>query len=159
MKKLQLFDQHHGLSPLQKCQFCILFKFMFIFSRKACFLTRTSPNTFSGCILHKTKRSQNFKFFTKTMEKCKNAKMPILWVFETDVFLVQKGLFAIKNVENRFFTIYFQDLWHGNTRGYNGLPGVTTAYRGLQEVTRGYKAWQGVTRGYRGLQRIIETFF
>ena len=22
MKKLQLFDQHHGLSPLQKCQYC-----------------------------------------------------------------------------------------------------------------------------------------
>ena len=37
-------------------------------SRKACFLTRTSPNTFSGCFLHKSKRSQNFKFLTKTME-------------------------------------------------------------------------------------------
>ena len=42
--------------PLQKCQFCLLFKSMFILCRKACFLTRTSPNTFSGCILHKTKR-------------------------------------------------------------------------------------------------------
>ena len=50
MKKLQLFDQNHGLSPLQKCQFCLLFKSMFILSRKACFLTKTSPNTFSGCI-------------------------------------------------------------------------------------------------------------
>ena len=28
---------------------------MFILSKKACFLTRTSPNTFSGCLLHKTK--------------------------------------------------------------------------------------------------------
>ena len=32
------------------------------------FPTRTSSNTFSGCILHKTKRSQNFKFLTKTMD-------------------------------------------------------------------------------------------
>ena len=32
------------------------------------FLTRTFPDTFSGCILHKTKRSQNFKFLTKTMD-------------------------------------------------------------------------------------------
>ena len=53
---------------LQKCQFCLLFKSMFILSRKACFLTRTSPNTFSGCILHKRKRLQNFQFLTKTME-------------------------------------------------------------------------------------------
>ena len=32
------------------------------------FLTRRLPDTFSGCILHKTKRSQNFKFLTKTMD-------------------------------------------------------------------------------------------
>ena len=56
MKKLQLFDENHGLSTLQKCQFCLLLKSMFILSRKACFLTRTSPNTFSRGILHKTKR-------------------------------------------------------------------------------------------------------
>ena len=31
-------------------------------------LTRTFPDTFSGCILHKTKRSENFKFLTKTMD-------------------------------------------------------------------------------------------
>ena len=67
MKKLQLFDQNHGLSPLQKCQFCLLLKSMFILSRKACFLTRTSPNTFSGSILHKTKRSQNFILLVKNL--------------------------------------------------------------------------------------------
>ena len=26
MKKLQVFDQNHGQSPLQKCQFCLLLK-------------------------------------------------------------------------------------------------------------------------------------
>ena len=62
--------------------------------------------------------------------------MPILWVFETDVFVVQKGLFAIINVENRFFNDLF---WRSMTWEYRGL--------------------QGVTRGYRGLQRILETFF
>ena len=44
------------------------YKSMFILSRTACFLRRTSPNTFSQCILHKTKRLQNFKFLTKTMD-------------------------------------------------------------------------------------------
>ena len=58
--------------------------------------------------------------------------------FKTDVFVVEKGLFAIKSVENSFFTIYFHDLWHGNTGGYEGLPGVTggiRGYMGLQGVT------------------------
>ena len=65
--------------------------------------------------------------------------MSILWVFKTDVFVVQKGLFAIQNVQNSFFSIYFHDLRHGNTGAYKGLQGVTKGYRGLQEVTRGYK--------------------
>ena len=90
--------------------------------------------------------------------------MPILWVFETDVFLVQKGLFAIQNVENRFFTIYFPiyDMGiRGVTRDDRGLQGVTGGYKGFQEVTGGYKGLQGATggdKGLQGVQRIIETF-
>ena len=79
--------------------------------------------------------------------------MPILWVFKTDVFVVQTGLCAIKIVENRFFTIYFYDPWHGNTGGLKGLPGVTGGYkglRGLQRVTGSYRGLQGVTRGDMG---------
>ena len=77
--------------------------------------------------------------------------MPIMWVFETDDFVVQKGFFAIENVENRFFTIYFHDLWHGNTGGYKGLQEVTRGYKGLQGVTRGYKALQEGDRGWQGV--------
>ena len=71
--------------------------------------------------------------------------MLILFVYERDVFVVEKGLFAILNVENRFLTINFRDLSHGNKKGYWGLQGVTRAYKGLQGL-------QGVTRAYRGLQ-------
>ena len=39
-----------------------------ILSIKVFFSTRTSHNTFSGCILHKTKRLQYFKFLTETMD-------------------------------------------------------------------------------------------
>ena len=42
MKKLQLFHQNHGLSPLQKSQFSLLFKSMFILSRKVCLLYKRS---------------------------------------------------------------------------------------------------------------------
>ena len=132
MKKLQLFDQNHGLSPLQKCQFCLLFKSMFILSRKACFLTRTSPNTFSGRILHKTKRSQNFQFLKKNhgltrLQKCQFCAFlkPMFLLFRKACLLYK----TLKIVFSRFiFTIY-----------YRGRQGVTKGDRGLQGVTGGYK--------------------
>ena len=54
--------------------------------------------------------------------------MRILWVFETDVFIVQKGFFSMQNVGNRFFTIHFYDLLHGDRVGYKGLQGITKEY-------------------------------
>ena len=101
MKKLQLFDQ--------KCQFCVLFKSMFILSRKACFLTTTSPNTFSGC--------------------------GVFFLFRKACLLYKKS----KIIFSRFiFTIYDMGI-QGVTRDYGGLQGVTRGDRGLQGVTGGYK--------------------
>ena len=40
------FDENHGLSPLHKYQFCLLFKSMFIFSRKACFFNENITKYF-----------------------------------------------------------------------------------------------------------------
>ena len=59
-----------------------------------------------------------------------------LWVFETDVFIVQKGLFSI--IVSRFiFTIYDMGIQVVTrvTRGYRGLQGVSGGYRLLQVVT------------------------
>ena len=134
MKKLQLFDQNHGLSTFQKCQFCLVFKSMFILSRKACFLTRTSPNTFSGCILHKTKRSQNLKFFAQnhgltTFQKCQVCGFlkPMFLLFRKASLLYKTS----KIVFSRFiFTIYDMGIL-GVTRGYRGLQRVTGAYKGF----------------------------
>ena len=165
MKKLQLFDQNHGLSPLLNCQFCLLFKSMFIFSRKACFLLRTSPNTFSWCILHKTNRSQNFQFLTKTMDKplCKNANFVRFWhrylcCSERLVCYIEHQKSFFHDLFSRSITWKYRGL-QGVTGGYRGLQGITRGYKGSQGVTRGYKGCQGLTRGYRGLQWIIESFF
>ena len=84
--------------------------------------------------------------------------MPILLVFETDVFIVQEGFFAMENVENLFFTSYFYDLLHGNTEGYKGLQGVTSGggcYKRLQGITRGDRGLQGVTGDYKGLYKLF----
>ena len=160
MKKLQLFDQNHGLFRLQKCQICLLFKSMFILSRKACLLTRTSPNTFSGCILYKTKRSQKFKVSTKTMAHgpkpwtlCKNANFVGFW---NRCFCCSERLVCyIKRRKSFFYDLFFDDLWHENTRRYKGLQGVTRGYKGLQVVTGDYKGLQGVTGGDKGLEKLF----
>ena len=46
MKKLQLFDQNHRLTPLEICQFCGFLKPMFLLFREACLLYKTSKIVF-----------------------------------------------------------------------------------------------------------------
>ena len=64
--------------------------------------------------------------------------MRILWVFQSDVFMVQKGFYLIlyntlKIVFSRFIvTIYYMEI-QGVTRGDGGLKGVTAGYKGLQK--------------------------
>ena len=123
MKKLQLFDQS-----------------MFILSKKACFLTRTSPNTCSGCILHKTKCSQNFKF-----QKCQFCGFlkPMFFLFRNACLLYKTSKIVFSR---SIFTIY--DM--GIPGGYKGLQGVTRGYKRLQGVTGCDTGLQGVTKGDRG---------
>ena len=157
MEKLQLFDQTHGLSRLEKCQFSLLFKSMFIFSRTALFLLRRSPNTFSGCILHKTNVNKTSTFWPKPCSNPfpKNANFVGFW---NRCFPCSERLVYYLKRRKSFFTIYFHDLWPGNTSGYKGLQGVTRSYRGLQGVTGGDKGLQGVTKGDRGWQGVTGNY-
>ena len=65
MTKFQNFDQYHRLTPLEECKFVDFFKSMFLSSRKASFLFRAPPNTFSWHIWPEEKRWRNFKILTK----------------------------------------------------------------------------------------------
>ena len=76
--------------------------------------------------------------------------MPILWVFKTDVFVVQTGLCAIKIVENRFFNDLFLRSMAWEYRGFKRVTGGYKGLRGLQRVTGSYRGLQGVTRGDMG---------
>ena len=64
--------------------------------------------------------------------------MPILWVFESDVFVFRKACLVSKTWKIVFprFIVTIYDM---------GIEWVTTGYKGLQRL-------QGVTRGYKGLQ-------
>ena len=116
MKKVPLVHQNHGLSPLQKSQFCLLFKSIFILSRKACFLTRTSPNTFCGFILHNTKGSKNFQFLTKTMDEplWKNANFCGFW---KPMFSLFRKACLLYKTSKIVFSPFIVDIYDMGTQG------------------------------------------
>ena len=83
---------------------------MFILSKKACFLTKTSRNTFSGCILHKTKRK--------------------MLLYKTSKIFFSRFIFTIYDMRIPGVTRGYRGL-EGVTRGYKGLQGVTAGYNGF----------------------------
>ena len=84
--------------------------------------------------------------------------MPILWVFETDVFLFRKALVCyIKRRKSFFHDLFSRSM----TWEYRGIQGVTGGYKGLQGVTGGDKGLQSVTKDYRNFfltRRFPDTF-
>ena len=125
MKKLQLFDQNHGLSPLQKCPFCLLFKSMFILSRKACFLTRTSPNTFSRCIFAQNETRTKFQIFDHNHGLTPLEKCQFCGFLKPMVSLFRKAFLLYKRSKIVFHYLFSRSM--------------TWEYRGLQAVTGGCK--------------------
>ena len=73
--------------------------------------------------------------------------MPILWVFETYVFVFRKACLLNKTSKIVFLQFIFM-IYDMGIQG--GLQGVTGGYKGLPGVKRGFKGLQGVTRGDRG---------
>ena len=141
MKKLQLFDQNHGLSVLQKGQFCLLFKSMFILSRKACILTRTSRNFFSlGVFCRKRIVNKNSQFFDQIHGLTPFEKFQCCGFLFS---LFRKGCLIYKTSRIVFYDLFSRSM----TWEYSGLHEVTGSYKALQGVTGGYKGLQGVTRG------------
>ena len=81
--------------------------------------------------------------------------MPILWVFQTDVFFCSERLVCyIKRRKSFFHDLFSRSM----TWEYRGLQGVTGGYKGLQGVTGSYKGLQGVTGGDKGLRGITKDY-
>ena len=128
MKKLQIFHENHGLTPIQKCQFCGCLKPMFSLFRKACLLNKT------------------FKIvFVRFIITIYDMRIPGVTRGYRGVTRGYKGLQGVK--------VGYKGLqWVSRgDRGLLGLLWVTTGDRGLQGVAMGIRGLQGVTAGYKGL--------
>ena len=102
-----MFDQNHGLTPLQECQFCGFLKPMFLLFRKACLLDKTSKIVFSRFIF------TIYDMGIQGVKRCYRGLQGVTWGF--------KGLQGV--------TGGYKGL-QGVSRGYKGLQRVTRGDRG-----------------------------
>ena len=75
----QIFAQNNGLTPLEKWKICDFLNSVFLFSRKASCLSRTSPNTFNNPNLPKGNDEETLNFclkpWTNLFEKMENLRL------------------------------------------------------------------------------------
>ena len=120
MKKIQLFHQNHGLSPLQKCQFWGFLKPTFLLFRKACLLDKTSKIVFSRFMTWEYRGLQRVTRGYKGLQRVTGGYRGLQWI--------TRGYNGLQGAKG----------------GYEGLQRVTTGYKGLQGVTRGYRGLQRI---------------
>ena len=135
LNKISNFDQNHGLTPLEKCEFCGCLKPMFwLFTRVVCYIKRP--------------KIVNLRF--------------ILTIYDMAIEGVTRNYRRFQGVTRgdkglQGVTMGYKGL-QGLTRGNRGLQGVTGGDRGLQGVTGGYKGLQGVTGVYKELHGVTKDF-
>ena len=173
MKKLQLFDQNHGLSLCKKANFAFFVNPCLYCLEKLVFYWERHQILFLGefCIKRNVYKISNFwpKLWTNPFEKCQFCSFltPMFLLlkkacllYKTSKIVFSRFIFPIYDIGIQGVTKGYMGLrgvkrgdngLQGITRGYKGLQGVTGGYRRLQKVTRGYKGWKGVTGGYKGL--------
>ena len=129
--------------PLCKYASSAVFKAIFLSSEKTCFLTRTSPNSFSRCSLHKRICKQTFKIFDQNHALTPLEKFEFCGFLKAMFSWSRKAFFIYKSSKIFFsgliFTIY-----------YMGIQGVKRGEKGLHEVTRSDRGLQGVGGVYKG---------
>ena len=107
MKKLQLCDQNHGLSPLHKCKFFGCLKPMFWLFTKACLLSKTFKIVFLRFIF--TIYEMGIQGVTRGYKRLQR----VTWGY--------KGLQAVTRGYRRL---------KGVTTGDRGLQGVIGSWKG-----------------------------
>ena len=103
LEKWPFFEQNHGLTPLEKCQFFDFLNFLFLQPRMAFFRSRISQNTFSWTKSPKKKSWKNGHFRSKTMglPLWKNLKFFTFW---TSCFYSLERRFICSRISKKPFS-------------------------------------------------------
>ena len=70
-RKNTFFDQNHGLTPLEKCDFWDFERLKFLWPKKVSFLSRTLLNIISSVILRENQNRRKLHFLTQSGKKVK----------------------------------------------------------------------------------------
>ena len=87
IKKLNIFEQNHGLTPLKKSKFGDYVKSIFLKSKKASFLFKRSLNIFSRPFFPETKNEKIQHFWPKSWVN-PSEKIQNWWLYKINVFIV-----------------------------------------------------------------------
>ena len=103
MKKVRIFDQNHGLTPLENFRFFGHIRYIFLFSRKASFLSRTSPNIISWPIFNKKKTMKKVLIFDQNHGLTRLESIPFFDYIKHIYFLCRTPSFLSKTSPNIIF--------------------------------------------------------
>ena len=104
-----MFDQNHGLTPLQKCKFCGFLNPMFSFFRTPSVLYKTAKIVFSRCI---------FTIYDMGIQGVTRCYMGLQGV--------TRGYKGLQGVTRGYKE------WQGVTRGYRGLQRIIETFFWLE---------------------------
>lgn len=79
---IQIFDQTHRLTPMQKIKFCHYFKSHFSMSKQTSFLCRISAKIISKLVIFKQETINNLENFDWPTP----LKNSIFWLFSNNIF-------------------------------------------------------------------------
>ena len=106
MKKLQIFNQNHCLTPLAKCKFCPFFNSTFLLCRTANFLCRTLQKTFYGSIWSKKQRINKFQIVDHNHGLTPLEKFKFCHFFNLTFWLSKKANFLSRTSWKTFMGLF-----------------------------------------------------
>ena len=121
MEKWPIFEQNHGLTPLEKCQFFDFLNFLFLLPRNAFFNSRISWNTFSWPILSKKNKLKKWRIFEQNhgltpLEKCQYS------TFSTSCFYCLEMRFFVVEYHKTHFPCLYSPKKKGKRANFLTIP-------------------------------------
>ena len=138
MKKVRIFDLNHGLTPLKNFRFFGHIRYIFLWSRKASFLSRTSTNIISGPIFNKKKNNEeSSNFWPKAWVNSFGKFFDFSDIQDTYFYGLERLLFYLQHPQTSFLGLF--SIKRNNEESWNIWPKSWVNPFGKFPIVRTYK--------------------
>ena len=107
MKKIPIFDQTHGLTPLQKFEFFPLFRKEICMSKKAFFSIKSISKQYFQAYFAQKQSMEKIPIFDQNHGLTPLQKFEFLPLFRKDIFMLKKVFFSILSISKKYFQAHF----------------------------------------------------